>query len=305
MGDKSKIEWTDATWNPLTGCRRVSPGCENCYAERLSAGRLASSPKYAGVAEMRGGGPRWTGKIRTHPEVLDHPLRWTKPRMIFVNSMSDTFLAPPRFLAKIFAVMALAPEHTFQVLTKRSEEMAAALRAPNFWSSVYTEFLLRLDSESVSVPDGREFVEKALEGGLPNVWIGVSIEDQERMYPRLFDLLSVPAAVRFLSCEPLLGPLDFSDGPLSPESTMGPWTNLEVGVDWVIAGGESGPGARSMQPEWVRSLRDDCVEAGVPFFFKQWGEWAPSTSVRGYRYRVGKKEAGRELDGRTWDELPT
>lgn len=338
MGDKSKIEWTDATWNPLTGCQRVSPGCENCYAERLSAGRLASSPKYTGVAEMGRVGPRWTGLVREHPEVLDHPLRWTKPRMIFVNSMSDTFLASPAFLAKIFAVMALAPDHTFQVLTKRSEEMAAALRAPDFWSSVYTEFLLRLDSDSLSIPDSEEFVEEGIRRGLPNVWIGVSIEDQERMYPRLHDLLETPAAVRFLSCEPLLGPLDFEDAPLSDESTMGPWSNLEVGVNWVIAGGESGPGARPMHPDWVRALRDDCAEAGVPFFFKQWGEWAPHNEVdfdlaeweklyeSGRRthvcsgtggigqmqtpqtwemLKVGKGHAGRELDGRTWDELPT
>ena len=236
MSDNSAIEWTDATWNPVTGCTKVSPGCKHCYAETFSE--------------------RWRGipghhyeqgfDLRLWPDRLDIPLRWKRPRRIFVNSMSDLFheKIPLDFIRKIFDVMDEAAWHIFQALTKRSVRMAAMAQLMGDWP--------------------------------PNVWAGVSIET-EKYIRRMEDLVRVPAKVRFLSLEPLLGPLD--DLCLDD-------------IHWVIVGGESGPGARPMDPDWVRSIRDQCLEQKVPFFFKQWGG-------------VQKKKAGRILDGRTWDEMPT
>jgi protein gp37 len=235
MPDRSAIEWTDATWNPVTGCSKVSPGCAHCYAETFAE-------RWRGVP----GHPYEQGfDLKLWPQRLEIPLRWRRPRMVFVNSMSDLFHEeiPLRFIQRVFQVMGEADWHTFQVLTKRHErlvELAAAVEWP------------------------------------PNVWMGVSIENR-RFVPRADHLRRVPAAVRFISAEPLLGPLE----------------GLEFdGIDWLIAGGESGPGARSMRREWVRELRDRCVAAGVPFFFKQWGG---RTS----------KAGGRTLDRRTWDEMPS
>ncbi len=234
MGDHSKIEWTEATWNPVTGCTKISPGCAHCYAERLSI-RL----KAMGVHRYRNG-----FRVTTHPDVLSTPLRWRDARLVFVNSMSDLFheQVPDEYIAQVFRVMEEAKQHTFQVLTKRSRRLAGlAPRLP--WPQ--------------------------------NVWMGVSIESP-RYLLRLHDLLSVPAAVRFLSLEPLLSPI--------------PGLPLK-GIDWVIVGGESGPGCRPMRAEWVREIRDHCLAAGVPFFFKQWG---------GRR----KSQTGRRLGGRTWDQMP-
>lgn len=234
MATDSKIEWTDATWNPVTGCHKVSPGCKLCYAERL-ARRL----KATGMVKYRNG-----FDVTTHPDTLEIPLRWRKPRTIFVNSMSDLFHSqiPDRFIRDVFAVMEQAHWHRYQVLTKRPERVAA-LNPLLPWPA--------------------------------QIWLGVSVESAR--YTHRIDLLrQTGAAVKFLSLEPLLAPL--------------PSLNLE-GIDWVIVGGESGPGARPMQADWARDIRDQCAAAGVPFHFKQWGG-------------VFKKRNGRELDGETWDEMP-
>ncbi len=234
MADHSHIEWTDATWNPVTGCTKISPGCKNCYADRM-AKRLRSMGAY----RYRNG-----FELTLHQDVIGQPLLWKKPRTIFVNSMSDLFHEniPFDFVRQVFEMMAQAHWHTFQILTKRSERLTS-LASQLYWPQ--------------------------------NVWMGVSIESQEYVY-RADHLRRVPSAVRFLSVEPLLSRI----------TTI----NLR-GIDWVIVGGESGPRSRPMDPEWVRELRDTCVEKNVPFFFKQWG---------GTR----KKKTGRKLDRRTWDEMP-
>lgn len=361
MGDKSAIEWTDATWNPVTGCSRVSPGCENCYAERLAGGRLRNSPRYQGTAEATAAGPRWTGELRFHTDVLELPLRWTKPRRVFVNSMSDLFHEdiPDEFVDRVFAVMGLASSHTFQVLTKRPERMRKYVESLISGQRKVGDALRALEREGIfdRLALASAFGVEAGSGEgdppytpFPNLWLGVSVEDQERYDVRVPELIETPAAVRFISLEPLLGPIDFMDGPTSPDSTMAPWSELDLGqIHWVIAGGESGPGARPMHPDWVRSIRDECTASSVPFFFKQWGEWAPmpgsghgghgwmdsvgwwsrpehrtGTERKLYRtgdeafiggittgvaadshmVRIGKKRAGRELDGRTWEEMP-
>ncbi|WP_322488405.1 phage Gp37/Gp68 family protein [Chloroflexus sp.] len=231
---RTSIEWTEVTWNPLTGCTKISPGCKHCYAERM-ARRLQAM----GVPKYRNG-----FRLTLHPTVLTEPLRWRTPRMIFVNSMSDLFHhdVPPDFICAVFAVMRQAHWHTFQVLTKRAERLRA------------------LDS---------------LLDWPPNVWMGVNVERTDYI-ARIDDLRVTGAAIKFVSCEPLLGPL--------------PQLPLD-GIDWVIVGGESGPGARPMDPAWVRDIRDQCLAADVPFFFKQWG---------GPR----KDRTGRLLDGRTWDAMP-
>jgi len=230
----SHIEWTEASWNPVTGCSKLSPGCLHCYAEKMAI-RLQAMGQKNYVDGF---------SVRCHEDSLSIPASWRKPRMIFVNSMSDLFHdeVPGSFIHSVFGVMNSVPRHFYQVLTKRSSRLG------------------EMGSE--------------LAWG-PNIWAGVSVENSEYLY-RIDHLRSVPASVRFISFEPLLGPVDSVD--LS-------------GIHWVIAGGESGPGARSMSPSWVRGLRDICVEQDVPFFFKQWGG-------------VRKKAAGRELDGRYWDEMP-
>lgn len=243
MADRSAIEWTQATWNPTTGCDRVSRGCDNCYALTL-AKRLKAmgSAKYQTDGDPRTSGPGFG--VAVHEDSLTIPSRWRQPRMVFVNSMSDLFHAkvPTEFVEKVFEVMAATPRHTYQILTKRSLRLSRlAPRLP--WPA--------------------------------NVWMGVSVEDESQL-DRVDHLRTVPAAVRFVSAEPLLGPLDRID--LS-------------GIDWLIAGGESGVDARPMDPAWVRALRDRCRAAGVAFFFKQWGGRTP-------------KAGGRLLDGRTWDQLP-
>ena len=234
MAQGSAIEWTEATWNPVTGCTKVSAGCKNCYAERM-AERLQAM----GVPQYAGG-----FRLTLQPGALDLPFRWKKARFIFVNSMSDLFHkeVPLEFVQRVFDVMNRCPQHTFQILTKRPE-LAAAYADRLEWS--------------------------------PNVWMGTSVENA-LVSDRVRTLQTVPAQTRFLSIEPLLGPM----------------AKLSLaGIHWVIVGGESGPGARPMKAEWVRQVRDHCLAQGVPFFFKQWGG-------------VNKKLTGRELDGRTWDEMP-
>lgn len=234
MGTNSGIEWTDSTWNPLTGCTKISPGCKHCYAERM-AHRLQAmgQPNYKNGFHLT-----------VHEHALDLPERWKRPQNIFVNSMSDLFhkSVPTEFIHKVFGVMGRAHWHRFQVLTKRSARLAA-MSAELPWH--------------------------------PNVWVGVSVESNDYIH-RIDHLRATGAAVRFLSIEPLLGPL--------------PALNLD-GIGWVVVGGESGPGARPVDPAWVADIRDQCVAAKVPFFFKQWGG-------------VQKKKAGRVLDGKTWDQMP-
>lgn len=244
MADGSNIEWTEATWNPTTGCDRVSSGCDNCYALTL-ARRLKAmgAEKYQVDGDPRTSGPGFG--VSLHPKTLELPKSWRKPRLVFVNSMSDLFHArvPFDYVRQVFDVMVDSPQHRFQVLTKRSRRLAR-LAKDLPWAD--------------------------------NIWIGVTIE-HDTYRDRVEDLRGVPGAVKFLSLEPLLGPI--------------PDLNLS-GIDWVIVGGESGQSARSLDGDWVRSLRDRCNEEGVSFFFKQWGGRTP-------------KAGGRILDGRTWDEMPT
>lgn len=323
MGDATKIEWTEATWNPIRGCTRVSEGCRNCYAERVAARFNGPGQPYHGLVERTAKGARWTGKVMLVESVLDQPLRWAWPRMIFVNSMSDLFheAVPDEWIDRIFAVMAMAPQHTFQVLTKRPERMRSYLEHA------------RARCRSWRSPFGSGRVFDPFAPGsplpLPNVWLGVSAEDQATADKRVLALLLTPASVRFVSAEPLIGPIDFrairwSDvaamDALTGEVRQGslpplvPWPGRFL--DWIIVGGESGPGARPMLPDWARSIRDQCAAAHVPFFFKQWGEFAPPSYARvdssgrewvEFRdmHRVGKARAGRLLDGAEHNGMPS
>lgn len=302
MGDKSEIQWTDATWNPVTGCSKVSPGCAHCYAETLTM-RYAKGWKVPGLP--------WTPanaeqNVILKPERLDQPLRWTKPRMIFVNSMSDLFheLVPDDYIAEVFAVMSRARQHVFQVLTKRPGRAQTLLSSPNFQERVsYHRAGIEPD---LSVT--------GFDWPLPNVWMGTSIENRQFVNRAEF-LRATPAAVRFISAEPLLGPLIFDDvervgfeggpGAAGPKwADDSPADSLELeGIDWLIVGGESGPGHRPMEEQWVLDLREACLQenlhrdpngcanAGPHFFFKQWGGRTP-------------KAGGRLLEGREWNEMP-
>ena len=265
MASNSSIEWTETTWNPITGCTKISPGCDNCYAIR-DAHRLAGNPNravleaYAGTTHRLNGRTNWTGVVRTIDSRLEQPLLWKKPRRIFVNSMSDLFHedVPTSYVRAVADVMERADWHTYQVLTKR----AGRLR--------------RMLSNDLRV-----------HAALRHIWWGVSVENKQHGFPRIDELREAPASVRFLSVEPLLEDLGEID---------------LTGIHWVIVGGESGPQSRPMQPYWVESIRDQCASAGVAFFFKQWGLFGP---IDGQMERLGKKTAGRLLDGRTWDEYPS
>jgi protein gp37 len=388
MADRTTIEWTDATWNPIRGCTRVSEGCRNCYAE-VMAGRFSDPGQWGHGLAQRVALPdgstdyRWTGKVELVDTALDLPLRWRKPRRIFVNSTSDLFheKVPDEWIDRVFAVMALAPQHTFQVLTKRPERMREYLTRPvqgpwagrmhhvddagrvtdatDAWRRVQAKVgdllpiippqQLNLASE-MQEAHGDGFMPR---WPLPNLWLGTSIEDQATADERIPHLLATPAAVRFISAEPLLGPVDLtrivikpSDAPErgKPPVSINALKGWYGGADhdparthWTICGGESGPGARPMHPDWARSLRDQCAMEGVPFFFKQWGAWFPGevddkSDGRGlcahpddnhdptactwegrWKYTevadqgflgVGKNRAGRLLDGREWNEVP-
>lgn len=287
MSDGTKIEWTDATWNPITGCSVVSPGCTNCYAMTLAGTRLQHHPSRAGLTKMSKAGPVWTGEVRFNEQWLDQPMRWKRPRMIFVCAHADLFheSVPDEWIDKVFAVMALAEWHTFQVLTKRPERMRAYFdgRRRDFGrcSDVLGDLEHGLSEgrhdAAVEMLDLFDIMDKP-QG---NVWLGVSVEDQTRADERVPILLDTPAAVRWVSAEPLLGPVGIeqwlhdSDCRLSSEGVCTCSEPREVGIDWVVAGGESGPGARPMHPDWARSLRDQCLAGLVPFHFKQWGDWLP------------------------------
>lgn len=348
MADGTRIEWTEATWNPITGCSIISPGCTNCYAMKLAGTRLQHHPSRAGLTVDAKAGPVWIGKTRFNEEWLDQPLRWRRSRMIFVCAHGDLFheSVPNEWIDRVFAVMALAPHHTFQVLTKR------AARMREYLSSEWFGFRIRNAMQSIWP---QPIIEMSLP--FPNVWLGVSVEDKTRR-DRVVDLAQTQAAVRWISGEPLLEDLSLTDIPLNGglDEHGDQWLfNALTGeqyfvggdslnysgdgpdmqpLDWIVVGGESGPGARPMHPAWVRSMRDQCADAGVPFFFKQWGEylpegqfdstgfqWAPGEDGRAHwwkpepRYgehledghcsvRVGKKVAGRQIDGVEHNEMP-
>ncbi len=355
MAGTSKIEWTDATWNPIVGCSVVSAGCTNCYAQRMAGTRLKHTRRYKGLTDESKAGPVWNGQVKLIGKTLTQPLHWRKPRRIFVNSMGDLFheSVPDEWIDRVFAVMALAPQHTFMILTKRAERMRGYLSAPGVAAQVGSQAAFLTDRE----PKTWDRIEGAMLTILPNVWLGVSVEDQARAEERIPYLLETPAAVRFVSAEPLLGQINLHwlamAGTNGLDALKGEYED-DYGkrhatgkLDWVICGGESGPGARPMHPGWARSLRDQCVEAGVPFFFKQWGNWgrdddidpsgdalyhleyddprlgeprwqSAAVGIDGrygpladkqkqpseVMYRCGKKDAGRLLDGREWNEMP-
>jgi protein gp37 len=263
------IEWTDETWNPVTGCTKVSEGCDHCYAERITE-------RFHGKGSFE--------RIVLHEDRILAPLHWRKPRMVFVNSMSDLFhdAVPDEYIAKVFAVMAESPWHTFQVLTKRPGRMVSLLGSVEFRHEAVKEGSLWLSNEAPLLEVN------AWSWPLENVWLGTSVENQRWADIRIPKLLQTPGSVRFLSCEPLLGPIDLGTVPIA---IRGPRESALRQLDWVIVGGESGPGARPMNPDWARSLRDQCVSARVAYFFKQWGGPTP-------------KFGGRVLDGRMWDEMP-
>lgn len=358
MSDKSRIEWTDATWNPVrartnpqspipdprTGwhCTHVSEGCRNCYAEKINR-RLGTGLDYKPAS-------RRDLEIFLDEKTLTQPLRWKRQRRIFVGSMTDLFadFVTDAMLDRVFAVMALSPRHTFQVLTKRPERMR------EYFGSNIVAWGMRI-AKGIHFSELAAFnssISNTPRVPLPNVWLGVSAEDQASADQRIPHLLAAPAAKRFVSCEPLLGPIDLTldnlvCGPCprcSGGSQVEPDTNAnacrrcdglgksgEWAIDWVIAGGESGPGARPAHPDWFRTVRDQCEAAGAPFFFKQWGSWAPRAEwsprlkmvainrdgsrtpddvnpddVGGQRFvSVWKSEAGALLDGREHREFPT
>ncbi|PAU79182.1 DUF5131 family protein [Halomonas salipaludis] len=372
MSDKTQIEWTDATWNPIRGCSRVSEGCRHCYAESQAA-RIIAMDRGRGVPEGKGAydgllakGGQWNGAIRMLPGLLTQPIRWTKPRKIFVNSMSDLFheSVPFEFVAAVFGVMASTPHHTYQVLTKRPQRMleffawlAQQAKGANerymssnrYRGGVEARQALR-DQGKASLDEPRPPVEMVrglydiatpiisphMDGQsryhhlqhlgerhwrswpLDNVWLGVSVEDQATAEERIPLLLETPAAVRWLSMEPLLGPVCFA-GMWIPFKNPAIHVNMLERLDWVVVGGESGKKARPMHPDWARVIRDQCAGAEVPFLFKQWGEWIPmlgqaeGVSVRGEKHIfddgtvmgwAGKKSAGRLLDGQQHDDYP-
>jgi protein gp37 len=381
MADGTKIEWTDATWNVITGCSVLSPGCKHCYAMKLAGTRLRNHPSRAGLTVETKTGPVWNGEVRFNdgrfgtPDWLRQPLHWAKPRMIFVCAHADLFHdgVDETWLDQIFAVMALARHHTFQVLTKRADAMHDYLSDPIMPQRV-SALLDGLKPSSLWNGNVHQAGVDLAAWPLKNVWLGVSVEDQQRANERIPALLATPAAVRWVSCEPLLGPVDLRSikAPGEKDETDGlDWRfdALEVGdyywfdgeggqpgdcgdgpyrdhrIDWVVAGGENGP--RPMHPDWARALRDQCAsatlhgdDAPVPFLFKQWGEWetgldrerddpdwradytndyvdhgksrwlnlAGGSGFHGERFhvmrRVGKKAAGRLLDGVIHDGFP-
>jgi len=291
MSDKTGIQWTDATWNPIRGCSRVSEGCRHCYAEGIAARFSGPGKPYEGLARFvdtpEGREARWTGEVRMVPGALDQPLHWRRPRRIFVNSMSDLFHEglPDETIEAIFGIMAACPAHTFQVLTKRPARAAK-----------FMERVVEMDAPTICENACQALEEAGIETGcgsafdpvewpLPNVWMGTSVETQATADERIPLLLATPAAVRFVSYEPALGPVDFEH---DTEIGVMSWLRrYELGsevaerIDWLIAGGESGHHARPCDVAWLRSARDQCAAAGVPFFCKQLGSWQRETSYPG------------------------
>lgn len=337
MGDNSKIEWTEATWNPIVGCSVVSPGCTNCYAMKWAGWRMEDNPRtphYRGTTQKSKGGHVWTGKVAlASHDTITAPIRWKRPRRIFVNSMGDLFheSVPDDWIDKVFAVMALSPQHTFQMLTKRAERMREYCSLP--------DRMFRIAATSQEWPTFQDAIqhipifERTISGKFfPNVWLGVSAEDQQRADERIPALLETPAAIRFVSAEPLLGEIDLRgyipvvwshgaqrwchpDDFHAFECTLSEPAgddeeNQLPSLDWIIAGGESGPGARPMHPAWPRLIRNQCKAAGVPFFFKQWGEWLPWEPEHGpcWKAQNGRSEDSHVLfptdfdNAHNWDD---
>jgi len=357
---KSGIEWTEETWNPIVGCSILSPGCIHCYAmgeaarlERINAaaraaGKPAPAPQYDGTTAIVNGRPVWTGKLALAGDnILLRPLKRQKPTTYFVNSMGDLFheKVPDEWIDRVFAVMALTPQHAFQVLTKRAARMRdyMASRSKPDEHFFQAEEIRVAMTTLAATPSRREMAPalraipfgqycKQIPWALPNVWLGVSAERQQEADERIPLLLQTPAAVRFISAEPMLGPIELwnmdegalrgcaviQDGHVTASTPDNPPEGVDTsypGLDWVIVGGESGPGSRPMHPAWARSLRDQCSAAGVPFFFKQWGTFAPARTsgpplesdvqkLGDHMVRVGKKAAGRMLDGAFHDAMP-
>jgi protein gp37 len=347
VADGSRIEWTDATWNIVTGCSVVSPGCTNCYAMKLAGTRLKHHFSRKGLTVDTKAGPVWTGETRVNWEWIDQPLEWARPRQIFVCAHGDLFHASVGWedIALIYGVMIAAHHlrgHILQVLTKRADRMRELLQRQAFWelanASAGAEIMTRVDPLNRRSDDARATCDDYGPGNPPpGIWLGTSAEDQQRADERVPHLLATPAAVRFVSAEPLLGEIDFLGIRISEYVSLNALTGShldELGerdkcgpkLDWVIVGGENGP--RPMHPDWARSVRDQCAAAGVPFFFKQWGEWRPKTLEDGDRglhqwvsppdaprfgsytaadalmVRLGKGKAGRLLDGATHDAMP-
>lgn len=347
MADRSSIEWTDASWNPIRArvidiqndgsgkerigwhCEHISDGCRNCYAEAFNR-RLGTGREFKPGERFRDdkiGYSNGEVKLFLDETMLTQPLRWKKPRKIFVCSMTDAFadFVTDEMLDKMFAVMALAPQHTFQVLTKRAKRM-------RHWFAGGRERADTVGLAMLTLVDRIPYGHRQVPWPLPNVWLGVSAERQQEADERIPELLATPASVRFVSLEPLLGPIDLHE--VIPEPLSYSHAHGFNGIDWVIVGGESGRHARSMHPDWPRAVRDQCAAAGVAFFFKQWGEWAPSApeDAKGNPHsgwqaiaahphvaraselypdagakfvaRVGKKAAGRLLDGVEHNEFP-
>ena len=328
MTGNSKIEWTEQTWNPIVGCSIVSPGCTNCYAMKMAARieAMGNQPRYAGTTKKVNGSAVWTGRLAQAPEsVLFAPLKRKKPTSYFVNSMGDLFHedVPDEWIDQVFAVMALCPQHTFQVLTKRAERMRDYLRGDRqnvvAWepvARVMSAWHPHWKAEDITGPHRARAIAAGTTWPLPNVWLGVSAERQQETDERIPFLIETPAAVRFVSAEPLLGPIDLIGTFARYQDTPGRRPAVGLGkqlIDWVIVGGESGPGARPMHPDWARGLRDQCTSAGIAFFFKQWGEHGRVGDQAGLDHlpqdadlltRCGKKAAGRLLDGVEHNTLP-
>lgn len=330
MADATHIEWTDATWNIITGCSVISPGCKDCYAMGLAGTRLKNHPSRVGLTMDTKAGPVWTGEVRFNEAWLDQPLRWTKPRRIFVCAHGDLFHedVPDAWIDQVFAVMALRPQHTFQVLTKRAARMRAYVSELMALFHASPDALYERIGEAFAAlafgePEKARAAFDAIDWPLRNVWMGVSAEDQPRADERLPDLVETPAVVRFVSVEPMIGPVDLARA-----------TSRLDRIHQVIVGGENGD--RLMHPDWVRPVRDQCADAGIAFFFKQWGTWLPvlaaqaphgllrAMTVTGRHVpvgtipaytdedgwtawafeKVGKKAAGRLLDGVEHNGMP-
>ncbi len=270
MADGSRISWTDATWNPITGCSVISPGCANCYAMKLAGTRLRAHPSRAGLTIASKTGPVWNGQVRLNEGWLIQPLQWRRPRRIFVCAHGDLFheSVPDAWIDRVFAVMALSPQHTFQVLTKRSARMREYMdRLSKGWVLRLSHAINEIGGAAILAADAPD--RPTPKWPIPNIWLGVSAEDQPRADERVGELLATPAAIRFLSAEPLLGSMDLWRAGMKINGKLDRATGERRFLDWVIVGEESGDGRREMDWDHVRRLRDDCALAGTAFFFKQ------------------------------------
>ena len=331
MAETSTIEWTDATWQPITGCSVVSPGCTNCYAMGLAGTRLRNLPSRVGLTKPSKAGPVWTGEVRFNQEWLTQPLQWRRPRKIFVCAHGDLFHegVPDAWIDRVFAVMALCPQHTFQVLTKRSARMRAYIASRSMAGPSGDEAQavdIRIVMTAHHAPAGKWA--QRIAWPLPNVWLGVSAEDQRRADERIPDLLATPAAVRFVSAEPLLGPINLKPAWLighdngscpcsDPDCYAGDGACHDAcerpgRLDWIIVGGESGPNARPLHPAWARSILAQCAAAGTAFLFKQHGAYRPVAAIHEHDDRSADAWLGADErrcvilceDGRIWPDGP-